>query len=235
MALPFLMRPPMAASMSDFLNPAHRGQGQVDGRFPVLCDDDRHVLVVRTPFGGCAPSLPCPAALDLFSLLRFQEEGLVALGDPGKVFPVAVAERGEDFVPPVERRLLVDIQGVLDLVEALFLHHQGKVAVDLVLFVQAGHPCTGILGKAPFAGLALVALRALVLPEPYVLAVATVRAAAHPVVQKVAARGLCLRHGRGIPDFPEEPFPVGGREHEDLSFDFCYIHTVNIQIIAILN
>jgi len=54
--------------------------------------------------------------------------------------------------------------------------------------MKARHPRTGIFGKAAFAGLALVVLRALV--EPHV---PTVQAKAHTVVQKIDVRDMRLR------------------------------------------
>ena len=63
--------------------------------------------------------------------------------------------------------------------------------VVVVFLVQPRHPGARIFGKASAAGFAFIALYALVLSETDIFGVATMRAPAHHVIEKVSAGGLC--------------------------------------------
>lgn len=174
--------------------PPHGGHGHVQGGIPVPGHYYRHMFVVDAPLrGGASPFSRFPRYVPA-PLFGVKEKGLVALGDPREIVPVRIRQGGQYLVPPIEGGLLVDPQGPLDLVKALFLHHQGQVGIHLPLFVQPGHPRARVFGKAAGAPLALVPLRPFVLAETNVLPVPAMRAFAHPVVQKVATGGLCPRH-----------------------------------------
>src|SRR5680860_1798513 len=90
-------------------------------------------------------------------------------------------------MPPVKGGFLVDRQGFLYPVQALLLDHQTKIALDLVLMVDARHPSARILREAPPAGLALVPLGAALFPEPYIFRVATMGARPLFIVQHLPA------------------------------------------------
>tara|TARA_R110002020_G_scaffold164412_5_gene351104 strand:- start:14780 stop:15103 length:324 start_codon:yes stop_codon:yes gene_type:complete len=92
-------------------------------------------------------------------------------------------------VAPVKGRLLVDAQGQDNFVEVLFLYHQLEVTGDLVLPLQTGHPSAGVLGETPVAGLAFVALGALVSTKSDILRVRAVRTDTELVIELVTARG----------------------------------------------
>ena len=81
------------------------------------------------------------------------------------------------LVPPVEGRLLVDVQGCGNLVEGLLLGHQAHVCLHKPFLVELLLPRTRILGESPAAVLAPEALRAVVLTETVITAAAAMRTA----------------------------------------------------------
>src|SRR5680860_832656 len=131
--------------------------------------------------------LPGLTVHDVPSFFRPQKERLVAFGYSHEVALVGIRQRCQYLMPPVKGGFLVDRQGFLYPVQALLLDHQTKIALDLVLMVDARHPSARILREAPPAGLALVPLGAALFPEPYIFRVATMGARPLFIVQHLPA------------------------------------------------
>ncbi len=195
------------------------------------------MVIVDPPLAGLSSPLPRFAALYLHTLFRAQEEGLVALGYPREAVLPVLAQRGQYLVPPVEGRLLVDFEGGTYFVKALLLHHQFQVGTDLVPSLETGHPCAGEFGKAPSAGLALIAPRPLVGAETHVFFMGAVGTLSHLVVQYVPTGGVCgqVRAPEGLLDLLQQPLPLGDRQQKDFFLEFLCFHDLNIRIIAGLN
>lgn len=105
------------------------------------------------------------------------KERLVTFGYSGERTAFILLQGMQYLVPPVEGRLLVDMQGGGNLVKRLLFGHQAHVCLHEPFLVKLLLPRAGIFGESPAAVLAFEALRSVVLAETVVTGAAAMRAA----------------------------------------------------------
>lgn len=111
------------------------------------------------------------------TFVRLVEKRLGALCYSGERASIVLFQGTQYLVPPVEGRLLVNVQGGGNLVKRLLLGHQPHVNSHKPFLVELLLPRTRIFGKSPAAVLALEALRAVVLAETVVTPATAMRTA----------------------------------------------------------
>lgn len=164
----------------DFLlcQPSIATKCHVEVVLPVSCHYDGG-LVLEYAFAielsATLAGLALQVAAAFVGLLK---ERLVAFGYSGERTAFILLQGTQYLVPPVEGRLLVDVQGSGNLVKRLLLGHQMHVCLHKPFLVELLLPRAGIFAESPAAILALETLRSVVLAETVVAVASTMRTAA---------------------------------------------------------
>ena len=164
----------------DFLlrQPSIATKRQVEVILPVSCHYDGS-LVLGYAFAFCLSASFAGLALQVAAaFVGLLKERFVAFGYSGERTAFILLQGAQDLVPPVEGRILVDVQGGGYLVKRLLLGHQVHVCLHKPFLVELLLPRAGIFGESPAAILALEALRSVVLTETVVAVASTMRTAA---------------------------------------------------------
>ena len=144
---------------------------------PVSCHYDGS-LVFGHAFAFCPSATLAGLALQVpAAFVGLVKERFVAFGYSGERTAFILLQGTQYLVPPVEGRLLVDVQCGGNLVKGLLLGHQVHVCLHKPFLVELLLPCAGIFGESPAAILALEALRSVILSEAAVTLASAMRAA----------------------------------------------------------